>query len=267
MSRVEAFYNDFSPKFVEDFVYGNERVKRQFEFFSAAIPADTKRVLVIGCGSGQGAHFIATKVARQAKVLGVDISAQNLQLAAALFADQRIEYRRMDVTQEAPEGQWDIIVLPDVYEHIPREAHHSLHSKLDGLLNPKGKILFTLPSPGYQKHLHATGQGLQVVDEIITLEDLVAFAHNVGGTLTYFRLISIWLANDYLHAMIERDAEQMREIAPADDLPVKGLPRKSLGTRGRDFLLHRLRLKHLPPFWRQWQARKRLSGNLRARVE
>lgn len=268
MSRVEAFYNEFSPKFVEDFVHGNERVTRQLSFFAEAIPAETRRVLVIGCGSGQGAHHIATRIATHAKVLGVDISESNLRLAHALFSHERVEYRRMDVTRETPDGEWDIIVLPDVYEHIPREAHERLHARLDQLLSPQGKILFTLPSPGYQRHLHATNSpALQVVDEVITLEDLVQFAERVRGTLSYFRLISIWLTNDYLHAMIERGAEEMREIGPGDSLPVKGLPPRNLATRGRDFLLHRLKLKRLPPFWRERQARKRLAGHLRARPE
>lgn len=267
MSRVEAYYNEFSPKFVEDFVHGNDRVKRQLDFFAEAIPPETRRVLVIGCGSGQGAHHIATRIATEARVLGVDISESNLRLASALFAHERVEYRRMDVTRETPDGEWDIIVLPDVYEHIPREAHARLHARLDQLLAPRGKVLFTLPSPGYQKHLYKTGEGLQVVDEIITMEDLVQFAANVKGELTYFRLISIWLTNDYLHAMIERGSEEMREIGAADSLPVKGLPPRNLSTRGRDFLLHRLRLKRLPPVWRQWQARKRLAGSFGTRAE
>jgi hypothetical protein len=32
--------------------------------------------------------------------------------------------------------------------------------------------LFTVPSPGKQASLYATGKGLQVVDEVVTLDDL-----------------------------------------------------------------------------------------------
>ena len=49
-TQVEAFYDDFSRRFIEDIVQGNERIAQQLNFFAKAIPSDAQRILVIGSG-------------------------------------------------------------------------------------------------------------------------------------------------------------------------------------------------------------------------
>jgi SAM-dependent methyltransferase len=257
VSTVETFYNNFSQTFIRDYIYGNERIKRQLEFFISAIHPETERILVIGCGSGQGAHFIAKWVAKKARILAVDISTENLRLAQDLFSHDRIKYRQVNVVTEAIAGNWDAIVLPDVYEHIPIAARGDLHRKFDTLLSPQGKILFTIPSPGKQAALYASGEGLQVVDEVVTLEDLIEVAKAVGGTLTYWNTISVWNTNDYVHATIERKAAEIGPIEPADQLPIKGL-----GSMQRNLLYRSLvALSEQPGIARttRWWKRQRIQ--------
>lgn len=255
---VEAFYDEFSAKFVEDIVEGNERVEQQFIFLSRAIPSSAQSVLVIGCGSGQGAHFIATNVAVNAKVLAVDISTENLRLARSVFEHPQIEYRQVDVTADPLEGEWDAIVLPDVYEHIPTRARPVLHAKFDRLLSKNGRILFTVPSPGKQASLYATGKGLQVVDEIVTLEDLNQVARDVNGVLTYFNMISVWETNDYIHAVVERGAEAVGPIDERDRLPIKGWTQRSFWKKASESLKHRSSFNKL----QQNRHRKRIQKQL-----
>lgn len=260
VDEVEAFYDDFSDRFVVDLAEGNERIEQQLIFFSRAIPASTRSILVVGCGSGQGAHHLATKVARGARVLAVDISAENLRMAQTLFADSRIEYRKVDITRDSLDERFDVIALPDVYEHIPLAGRPALHAKFNELLSEGGKILFTIPSPGKQASLYASGQGLQVVDEVVTLADLEQVARDVGGALTYYSVISVWEANDYIHALVERGAERVRPILASDKLPLKGWPRRALWRRGLEFLGHRLRLHKLHQDWRRRRIRKQLRS-------
>jgi hypothetical protein len=106
-------------------------------------------------------------------------------------------------------GKYQVIILPDVYEHIPKMHRETLHAKLSNLLSEDGKIVITIPSPGNQHSLYEKGPGLQIVDKIVTLEDLVKLANDVGGTLTYFNTISVWETNDYIHAMIEKDVSRL----------------------------------------------------------
>jgi hypothetical protein len=76
------------------------------------------------------------------------MSGENLRLARAIFDHPRSEYRKADVIRDPFDGEWQAIVLPDVYEHIPKAAREVLHEKLDPLLCSDGKILFTVPGPG-----------------------------------------------------------------------------------------------------------------------
>jgi SAM-dependent methyltransferase len=218
---------------------------------------------VIGCGSGQGAHFIASRITKNAKILAVDISSENLRLARDVYNHPRIEYRQIDVTRDPLEGQWEAIILPDVYEHIPKEARQVLHEKLDRHLSRSGKILFTVPSPGKQASLYATGEGLQIVDEVVTLEDLNRVAQDVGGVLTYFNMVSIWETNDYIHAVVERTAETVRPIGESDKVPIKGWMQRSLWQRGRDSLSVRLGIHKLHQDWRRRRIHKRLTRTTR----
>jgi len=237
---VEAFYNEFSKKFIDDIVEGNERVARQLKFFGKAIPTTTQRVLIVGFGSGETAYFIANEIAPRAKIFAVDVSAECLRLARSLFPHSRIEYRNENVLTTSIEGQWEVVVLPDVYEHIPMGSRKTLHEKLDRALTDNGRILLTIPSPGKQESLRAIGSGLQIVDETVTLDDLIEMATDVGGLLTYFNMISVWETDDYIHAAIQRGAERVRSIQPPDLIPLKGWPRRTLWMRAKDFLDYRL---------------------------
>lgn len=253
---VEEFYNKFSAKFIEDLVNGNERVDQQLIFLQRAIPATTKSVLVIGCGSGQGAHFIATRVAKEAKILAVDISPENLRLARAVFSHPNITYFQADVTTDRMDGRFEVTVLPDVYEHIPINSRGILHDKLRTLLAGRGRILLTIPSPQKQRSLPP--EELQIVDEIVTLQDLNELAVEVAGTLTYFNTISVWQTNDYIHAAIEGDAS-VREIEESDRVELKGWKRRTLTDRVIDVFNYRLGFKKLTQGWARRQITRKLK--------
>lgn len=223
---TERFYDEFSQTFVRDYVFGNRRVDRQFAFLKAAIPPTISSALVIGCGSGDSSKFLAKRIAPGCTVLAIDISSANLRLAQALHAHPRVSYRKVDVlaTDEGGEirGPFDVVVLPDVYEHIPKDQRSVLHARLDRLLAPNGRVLLTVPSPAKQASLKEKGSGLQIVDEVVTADDLQTLAHDVHGELTYLNLISVWDANDYMHAAIARGTARLAPIDTATPLHSSG---------------------------------------------
>jgi SAM-dependent methyltransferase len=213
-ASVQEFYDSFADeRFVRDYIYGNRRVARQLRFFASAIPESAKRILVIGCGSGESADFVARRVTRQGKILGIDISPRAIQLAQKLFPHDRIEYRVMNILEEGLEGQWDVILLPDVYEHVPLTSRPDFHRKLNAMIAKEGRVLVTVPSPGHQEYAHREGGDVQIIDDIVELHDLIRLADDLSGTLTYFSLISIWNTNDYMHAGIERRPLVMKPLA------------------------------------------------------
>lgn len=63
-------------------------LRRHNEVFRAAVKAGTRdRVLDIGCGSGQSSRD-AARVAVEGSVLGVDVSAQMLEIARSRSAEE-----------------------------------------------------------------------------------------------------------------------------------------------------------------------------------
>ncbi|MEM1209452.1 MAG: class I SAM-dependent methyltransferase [Planctomycetota bacterium] len=217
-SSVKDYYDGFTGHLVLDFVRSSPRLRAQYAFFEDAIPAGVERVLVVGCGTGEGAHHLATRAATSAKVLAVDISPKNVEIAQALFPHPRIEYRVVDITADDFDAEpFDAIVFPDVYEHIPVDARAGLHAAIARLLRERGRVLLTVPSPAHQAMLKAAGKGLQVVDETVELTDLTRFADDIGGHLKFFSLISVFNIGDYVHAVLGAGSTEERPIERTAD--------------------------------------------------
>lgn len=253
-SSVQEFYDAFSGKLVRDYVNGNLRIDFQLGFLKRCVPPNAGSVLVIGCGSGHAPFFIAQKVAPRARILAVDISPENIGVARSLFRHKRIEYRRLDVLAEAPAGSWDVIVLPDVYEHIRTSDRPLLHRNLASSLDERGRVVMTFPSEGHQEMLRRRGAGLQVIDEVVTLDDLQVMAGEVSAALTYFAMISVWSTNDYVHAVMERLPEQMCPLSACSPLSIKG----EAGGPGRMLRVGFGRCGLCWRPWRAWRVRTRL---------
>ena len=220
-AEIASYYDDFSTRLLSDYVVGNRRIEAQCSFLREAIAPTAKRIIVIGCGSGQSAYFMARRVARRASIVGTDISPVNIRIARLLFPHKRIEYRHADILQERLDGVWEVVVLPDVYEHIRTSDRTKLHANINPALGERGRILITVPSPGHQQFLRERGDGLQIVDETVTLDDLRMMADELRASLTFFSMVSVFRTNDYIHAVIERGADRVRPIIARDRLPIK----------------------------------------------
>lgn len=221
-SSIREFYDKFSNTFIRDMLNGNLRIDRINDLLKNVITPDAASMLIIGCGAGQQAHYIATRIAKKANILAVDISTENLIIAGKLNKHPNIEYRQVDITNDYIEGNWDYILLPDVYEHIPKDKHAILHDKIKTFSSDKCRIVFTVPSPYHQALLREKGEELQIVDEDILLDDLVCAAKDIEGVLVYFQMVSVWRQNDYIYAVIEKDAGKANDITSEHQMPYKG---------------------------------------------
>lgn len=257
---IEKFYNKFSSNFIKDYIYGNKRIQRQMEFFKNAIPKNAENVLVIGCGSGQTAFYIAKRCAKRANILAVDISSEALRIGKSIFRHDRVKYQKSNILTGSIGGEWNVVVLPDTYEHIPLDSRNLLHSKVSKLLHPRGRILITVPSPYYQAYLRRKHpEELQVVDETIELVDLMGFADDVSGVLSYFNIISVWSTNDYIHAVIERNIGQIHRLKNENSLPIKGLQKSGILSRGGSCFLRKIKLTKLAQWFRHIRVMRALK--------
>lgn len=77
-----------------------------------------RRILDVGCGSGR---LFPLYQAKGARVLGIDLSAEALALAAERYPD--VELRRLSVEAlDDPVGSFDLAVCNRVLQHVPAHA-------------------------------------------------------------------------------------------------------------------------------------------------
>ncbi len=205
-TKTAEFYDEFSKKLVSDYISGNPRVKAQLAFFEAIVDKSTKSILVVGCGIGDVTYKLAQKY-NFTKVVGVDISTQNINTAKKLFSGTNLEFRCLNIITDTLDDKWDLVLFPDVYEHIPTSTRSSLHESLSQILSKNGACAFTCPTVEHQAKLRKSGEELQIVDEDVTLKDLDKLANDVGARLVFFSYICVWSNGDYFHSLISRGVD------------------------------------------------------------
>ncbi|HUQ86851.1 MAG TPA: class I SAM-dependent methyltransferase [Vicinamibacterales bacterium] len=102
-----------------DGVHVKHRIMRYHDFFVERVRA-AERVLDIGCGYGAVANSIASRSG--AHVVGLDLSAANVQKARQLFQQANLTFVEGEAPGTLPAGKFDVIVMSNVLEHIDRRV-------------------------------------------------------------------------------------------------------------------------------------------------
>mgnify|MGYP001208945830 CR=1 FL=1 len=212
-SEVERFYDEYVDQQVAIGV--NERHRSIMEWLRKAGMHAGSRVLEIGCGVGTQTELIA-QVVTTGTLLANDISPRSVQAARQrLKGHQNVDFVVGDIVALEVDGAFDLIVLPDVLEHIPLDHHGELFKKLASLLAPGGTIVVHIPSP---QHIHWLQQHhperLQVIDQQIHLAELAPKLSNAGLYLRFVEHYGLWLENSNDAAVLFIDRYDT-------DLPVK----------------------------------------------
>jgi SAM-dependent methyltransferase len=92
------------------------RHTRYHDFFTSRVRRE-ERVLDVGCGIGAVAFDIAERSG--AWVVGVDLSAENIEAARTRYRHPRVEYRVQDGLRGSHQGRFDVVVLSNILEHLP----------------------------------------------------------------------------------------------------------------------------------------------------
>jgi trans-aconitate 2-methyltransferase len=97
-----------------------------------------------------------------------------------------------------------VVVLPDVIEHIPVEHHSALFARVAGWLGDSGFALLNYPNPHWTEWCMANRPDLlQVIDQAIGADQLVANAYPHGLYLDRYETYSIWVREgDYVSAVL-----------------------------------------------------------------
>jgi colanic acid/amylovoran biosynthesis glycosyltransferase len=206
MIDSRSFYDEFSTRLLAGYVYGNLRIERAIEHAVRWIPDDASTILDVGCGIGWSTWEMK-KYSSRAMVTGYDLSPAMVAIAKRLFVSDDLTFSVFDITSchEHLGSQYDVIVMLDVYEHIPRSLRSRVHQTLRRMLTQRGTLILSCPTVEHQQYLRDHHpEGLQPVDEDVTFSDVSALARDVGGQVCYYHYQSIWRPNDYVHITICR---------------------------------------------------------------
>ncbi len=199
-----AFYDRFARKLLADYASGNPRTEQAILFALSMLPGGPIEVLDIGCGIGWSTSEIASNHP-DAQVRGVDLSPRLVATARSLFGGEpRTRFEVCDFIQDEIEGEVDVMVLLDVYEHFPASARAPVHDRFRTLLKDNGCLILTVPTPEHQKYLRNEHPGeLQPIDEDVSSDDVDNLADDIDGRVVARRTVSVWHPNDYMHALIQ----------------------------------------------------------------
>ncbi len=117
-------------------IHPKHRLTQYHRFFLDRV-SPNDRVLDVGCGAGYLAYAIAS-VAKQ--VVGVDISAANIDYATTHHHRDNLKFILADVTTYPWAGHFDKIILSNVLEHIKDRI-----ALLKSLAKLSDTILFRVP--------------------------------------------------------------------------------------------------------------------------
>jgi len=98
--------------------------------------------LEVGCGGGDVAFDIARTVGPSGRVVGTDIDQNVLDLAIVEAAGQElssIEFRRMDITENAPAAEFDLVHARFLLSHLADPA--GALARMRGAFRPRGIIV------------------------------------------------------------------------------------------------------------------------------
>ncbi|GAA4316319.1 hypothetical protein GCM10023115_25560 [Pontixanthobacter gangjinensis] len=205
MSKPREFYNNFQSKLISDYTISNKRMESAIINLGSFIPSSTENILDIGCGIGWSTHEFA-KALPHSKVVGVDLSPVLINTASKLFSRENLRFETLDVTRELPENLFDIIVMIDVYEHIPKDNRQAFNLSLNKILSSQGRIIMACPSKFHQLWLQKNNpKGLQPVDEDIDFEVISRLSKDVNAEVTFFEYQNIWNQNDYFYAVLTKN--------------------------------------------------------------
>lgn len=170
--EVATFYDDYIPR--QSRVGINLRHIRIVQFLKAHGLRPNHHVLEIGCGIGTCTELIA-KYVTKGTILGTDISPKSIEVARDFFAkNANVSFVVTDMTDFVADKKFDVIVLPDVLEHIPIENHFELFKAFRACIKPDGFVLIHLPNPRFLEWMHQyEPEKLQVIDQPIHLDILV----------------------------------------------------------------------------------------------
>jgi cyclopropane fatty-acyl-phospholipid synthase-like methyltransferase len=224
-TRPADYYDDFADRQVRGGINARHlAIDRWLARFGLQPGLD---VLEIGCGVGTQTELIAKRLAGSGSVTAVDLSPRSIELARSRLADwSNVRLIADDVVGLDLDEVFDVVVMPDVIEHIPISQHLKLFANVRRWLRESGWALVHMPNPFYLEWCRRNRpELLQVIDQAIYTETLIANTQSNDLYVHYLETYPIWVAEcDYQIIVLRpmpRDVQFATPLEPDQSLRAK----------------------------------------------
>jgi|Laugrespbdmm15sd_2_1035082.scaffolds.fasta_scaffold00626_9 trans-aconitate 2-methyltransferase len=229
--KVSSYYDEYASR--QQNVGINVRHLSIFNNIKKLGLNPNSKILEIGCGVGTFTYFIASQITT-GKILAVDISPKSIEIAKEIYKNKpNMEFMVSDMSDfERPE-KFDIVVLPDVLEHIPIEQHKNLFAKIAKHIHENSAVLINIPDPrALEWIIRNRPELLQVIDQPLHTNLLVDNFYSNG--------LFIESLNSYA---LFYDKPDYQSIVLRPNLPIKYMdPKTGFFLKIRRFILRKLHI-------------------------
>lgn len=190
--EIKQYYNDYTQR--QKNIGVNQRHKSILRFLLENGLKKESNVLEIGCGIGTQSGLILKNISSKGSLTSCDISDKSIEIAKENNKNySNAKFQVLDVTEAEIDGNYDVIVLPDVIEHIPMEKHPMLFNNLRKVIKNNGFMLIHIPYANFHEWLHKNKpESLQIIDQPIHLDFLSANLRKSGFMIEKVKTYSIF---------------------------------------------------------------------------
>lgn len=205
-AEVQAFYDRYVGRQVT--VGVNDRHRAILDWLRRFGLCPEHRVLEIGCGIGTVTQLIVEQLGPGGSVLGIDLSPESIATARRrLESHANVTLLAGDVLKLDIAETFDVVVLPDVIEHIPLDLHPTLFGRVASWLAADGFALLHYPNPHHlawcREH---RPEEVQIIDQPIHVDRLAADVYPHGLYLDYLQTYPVWVRDgDYVVARLRHN--------------------------------------------------------------
>lgn len=205
ISQVAKFYDDYTKKKnkvdknLRHYIIINQLIKRGLK--------PNSNILEVGCSNGALSELICSKNS-SGNFLGLDISPKSIEIAKnRLSKYKNAKFMVSDMSELKSDINFDIVVFPDVLEHIPQENHKSVFNNIVKVCKNDSEIFVNIPSPEFNNYLRREEPDkLQIIDQELNLGQLISTIESVGFIIDSFQRHSIFRnENDYVMIWFRRN--------------------------------------------------------------
>ncbi|MFZ6050945.1 class I SAM-dependent methyltransferase [Halocola ammonii] len=229
--HIKTFYDTFSNHLnVSGYNFRHYQIAKWLDKLGNL--NSSSNVLEIGCGPGHSTLNFVNRI-KEGKIVAVDISEENIEFAKKLHSNvNNIEFHVTDMSDFSHDLKFDLVLLPDVLEHIPIDQHNDLFKTIRRHLKDLGVVLIHIPDPEYLEFkIETSKETLQVIDQPIHTDIIAKNLRDSGLRITFLQSYNLSSMDyDYQVIRLEPNDLELRDNPKPWDRSIKSRVRRRINS-------------------------------------